>query len=233
MWRTTVFAILYIGLVFSPDVKGSCLEYGHSCWGAHGKRSSGQVVGGNKVQRESGSRNLRNNQLNVLGEDNANRIVANKFDFDEALTSAETSSHRVFSAEDFSADSNDSTKTRNYMGQRRLKFSTHLGQSESNHLPIDNNNRASNTDDSREEHQQQLQTRQLQQQRKYPRHIERWRKLPIFGFGHTFGNSQLALTDAAPLELPTRNAENELIQQFGQLAGGGRVDDAGVYYDFQ
>uniref|UniRef100_A0A6P4FPI8 Neuropeptide CCHamide-1-like n=1 Tax=Drosophila rhopaloa TaxID=1041015 RepID=A0A6P4FPI8_DRORH len=25
-------------------LSGSCLEYGHSCWGAHGKRSSGKAV---------------------------------------------------------------------------------------------------------------------------------------------------------------------------------------------
>ncbi|KAL5283763.1 hypothetical protein ACFFRR_006187 [Megaselia abdita] len=30
--------VLVLGLAFK-GVMGSCLEYGHSCWGAHGKRS--------------------------------------------------------------------------------------------------------------------------------------------------------------------------------------------------
>ncbi|XP_017493468.1 PREDICTED: neuropeptide CCHamide-1, partial [Rhagoletis zephyria] len=212
----------------------SCLEYGHSCWGAHGKRSAGQEITRHKGQRDSEPRNLHGNQLNLLGEDNVNEIFSNKFDIDEVPTSAESSSHNALSAEDFSADSNDSSKARNYMRLRRLKFTAHPSSGDSNFSPIDNSKRESIAADSREELQRHLQPpRQTQQQRKYPKYVERWRKLPIFGLRHAFGNSPLALTDAVSLELPDRNAESEFIQQFGPLAGGRRLDDIGVYYDFQ
>lgn len=129
------------------------------------------------------------------------------------------------SAEDTSADS---TKERNYMGQTQLKFPLQKTNSENSNLPLDNSIRKSETAGLREERQRSL---HLQQKRKYPQHIERWHKLPIFGLRRTYSNSPLTLTDAVPLELPTRNAENDLLQQIGQLAGE-RFDDVGVYYDF-
>lgn len=151
-----------------------------------------------------------------------------QFDINEATTSAEIAPHIATSAEDISSDSNYSTKERNYLGQQHLKFPLHKSNSESSYIPIDNSNRKSETAELREARQHSL---QLQQQRKYPQHIERWHKLPIFGLRGTYGNSPLPLTDALPLELPTRNAENDLLQQIGQLAGE-RFDDVGVYYDF-
>ncbi|XP_065360684.1 uncharacterized protein CCHa1 [Calliphora vicina] len=42
-FKTFYFA-LWMFLILFTVVKGSCLEYGHSCWGAHGKRS-----GNNKI----------------------------------------------------------------------------------------------------------------------------------------------------------------------------------------
>lgn len=36
-------SILFIAIHFIFS-KGSCLEYGHSCWGAHGKRSGLKTV---------------------------------------------------------------------------------------------------------------------------------------------------------------------------------------------
>ncbi|XP_037808594.1 uncharacterized protein LOC119601624 [Lucilia sericata] len=40
----TFYLALWMFLILFTVVKGSCLEYGHSCWGAHGKRS-----GNNKI----------------------------------------------------------------------------------------------------------------------------------------------------------------------------------------
>ncbi|XP_055852261.1 uncharacterized protein LOC129916384 [Episyrphus balteatus] len=52
--------IIYLGVVLllAPTgfVKGSCLEYGHSCWGAHGKRSIGKIyrsIDGNSESQQS------------------------------------------------------------------------------------------------------------------------------------------------------------------------------------
>uniref|UniRef100_A0A1I8QBG7 Uncharacterized protein n=1 Tax=Stomoxys calcitrans TaxID=35570 RepID=A0A1I8QBG7_STOCA len=36
----TFYCVLLLFFLTFTMVKGSCLEYGHSCWGAHGKRSS-------------------------------------------------------------------------------------------------------------------------------------------------------------------------------------------------
>ncbi|XP_011189114.2 neuropeptide CCHamide-1 [Zeugodacus cucurbitae] len=229
MWRPAIFGIILICLVLSSNVQGSCLEYGHSCWGAHGKRSSGSAVVGSKARLAE--RNSRGgNQLNLLEDENANRFVGNKFDINEATTSAEISPHLATSAEDNSADSNYSTKERNnYLGQRQLKFPLHKSNSESSNTALDHSNRKSETADSREERQHILHLQQ--QQRKYPQHIERWHKLPIFGLRRPYVSSPLALTDVAPLELPKRNVEKDLLQQIGQLTGE-RYDDVGAYYDF-
>ncbi|XP_049303889.1 neuropeptide CCHamide-1 [Bactrocera dorsalis] len=224
MWRSTVFIIILICSVFSSNVQGSCLEYGHSCWGAHGKRSSGSAVAGSKgrlVERNSRG----GNQLNLLDDDSASRFVASKFDINEATTSAEIAPHLGTSAEDTSADS---TKERNYMEQRHLQFPLNKSNRENSNTPFDNSIRKSETAGPREERQRAL---HLQQKRKFPQHIERWHKLPAFGLRRTYSNSPLTLTDAVPLELPTRNAGNELLQQIGQFAGE-RFDDVGVYYDF-
>ncbi|XP_030563670.1 neuropeptide CCHamide-1 isoform X3 [Drosophila novamexicana] len=37
-WTILVFLVLF------TVVTGSCLEFGHSCWGAHGKRSGNRVA---------------------------------------------------------------------------------------------------------------------------------------------------------------------------------------------
>ncbi|XP_012161494.1 uncharacterized protein LOC105665375 [Ceratitis capitata] len=222
MWRSFVLATIFICLIFSTSVKGSCLEYGHSCWGAHGKRSSGPAIASGKAQR----------QLNALDEDNSNRFGTNKFDFDETLTSAEFSPHIPASAEDLPIELNDSTKLRknNNIEQRHLRFPLQLGTTDNNNSPpMEKGNRQSEPIDSPEQRQHSL---QIQQQRKYPQHIERWHKFPLLGLRRIFGKSPLALSDAAAaaaLELSTRNTENDLLQQLA----GGRFDDVGVYYDFQ
>ncbi|XP_017084633.2 neuropeptide CCHamide-1 [Drosophila eugracilis] len=44
MWYSKCSWTLVVLVALFALVTGSCLEYGHSCWGAHGKRSSGKAV---------------------------------------------------------------------------------------------------------------------------------------------------------------------------------------------
>ncbi|XP_070162325.1 uncharacterized protein Ccha1 [Polyergus mexicanus] len=41
--RRTIFLLICI-LCFADYAAGSCLSYGHSCWGAHGKRSDATIM---------------------------------------------------------------------------------------------------------------------------------------------------------------------------------------------
>lgn len=40
MWLKTGFQIIVVSFCLFGLVRGSCTSYGHSCWGAHGKRSN-------------------------------------------------------------------------------------------------------------------------------------------------------------------------------------------------
>ncbi|KAH8383784.1 hypothetical protein KR009_010523 [Drosophila setifemur] len=44
MWYIKCSWTLVVLVALFSMATGSCLEYGHSCWGAHGKRSSGKAV---------------------------------------------------------------------------------------------------------------------------------------------------------------------------------------------
>ncbi|XP_039490450.1 neuropeptide CCHamide-1 isoform X2 [Drosophila santomea] len=44
MWYSKCSWTLVVLVALFALVTGSCLEYGHSCWGAHGKRSGGKAV---------------------------------------------------------------------------------------------------------------------------------------------------------------------------------------------
>ncbi|KAH8343899.1 hypothetical protein KR084_001490 [Drosophila pseudotakahashii] len=44
MWYSKCSWTLVVLVALFALVSGSCLEYGHSCWGAHGKRSGGKAV---------------------------------------------------------------------------------------------------------------------------------------------------------------------------------------------
>ncbi|XP_022212903.2 neuropeptide CCHamide-1 [Drosophila obscura] len=63
-WTLLVFVALF------ALVTGSCLEYGHSCWGAHGKRSGGKAAVaaaktvGNPLAVETLAEQLYNNNHN-------------------------------------------------------------------------------------------------------------------------------------------------------------------------
>ncbi|XP_055716232.1 uncharacterized protein LOC129810028 [Phlebotomus papatasi] len=39
-----ILGLLILISLYKDSVEGSCLSYGHSCWGAHGKRSSQRVL---------------------------------------------------------------------------------------------------------------------------------------------------------------------------------------------
>ncbi|XP_059620881.1 uncharacterized protein LOC132264634 isoform X2 [Phlebotomus argentipes] len=39
-----ILGLLILISLYKDSVEGSCLSYGHSCWGAHGKRSSSRVL---------------------------------------------------------------------------------------------------------------------------------------------------------------------------------------------
>ncbi|XP_067618003.1 neuropeptide CCHamide-1 [Eurosta solidaginis] len=239
MWRLTIFTIFYIYLIFTANVKGSCLEYGHSCWGAHGKRSSGPAIGANNAQHGlSGAKNLRTFELNVLSDENTNQNAENKLDIDDAFASAESLLRRAISSGDSLHDMNDSTKTRSnlnlpkYASESESKSAIMRG--ESNRIE----NRAvkqAERHPPQQQHKQQEQQQSslsLQQQRKYPQHAERWRRFPFYASRASFGNSPLALTEVAPqlAEIQPRNSDNYFLQQLGQLADE-RFDADGAYYE--
>ncbi|XP_017117545.1 neuropeptide CCHamide-1 [Drosophila elegans] len=55
MWYSKCSWTLVVLVTLFALVTGSCLEYGHSCWGAHGKRSGGKAVIDAKQQPGSNS----------------------------------------------------------------------------------------------------------------------------------------------------------------------------------
>ncbi|KAH8293468.1 hypothetical protein KR054_000714 [Drosophila jambulina] len=78
MWYTKCSWTLLVLVALLALVTGSCLEYGHSCWGAHGKRSGGTAVedakqrpGPNTFALDALAEQLyTNNQNNQNPEDN-------------------------------------------------------------------------------------------------------------------------------------------------------------------
>ncbi|XP_017047201.1 neuropeptide CCHamide-1 [Drosophila ficusphila] len=71
MWYSKCSWTLVVLVALFALVTGSCLEYGHSCWGAHGKRSGGKAVidakqpsGPNSYAIDTLAEELYNNQNN-------------------------------------------------------------------------------------------------------------------------------------------------------------------------
>ncbi|XP_017026521.1 neuropeptide CCHamide-1 [Drosophila kikkawai] len=78
MWYIKCSWTLLVLVTLFALVTGSCLEYGHSCWGAHGKRSGGKALedskqrpGPNTYALDALAEQLyTNNQNNQNPEDN-------------------------------------------------------------------------------------------------------------------------------------------------------------------
>ncbi|EDV90460.1 GH22452 [Drosophila grimshawi] len=74
-WTILVFVVLF------TFVTGSCLEYGHSCWGAHGKRSGNRAAIAAKqptpyaenLEEQLFNNNNNNNNANGV-DDESNKI---------------------------------------------------------------------------------------------------------------------------------------------------------------
>ncbi|XP_055904908.1 neuropeptide CCHamide-1 [Eupeodes corollae] len=61
MCSKIIYLSVILLLAVSGFVQGSCLEYGHSCWGAHGKRSTGKIyrsIDGSESQQSEGKRDV-------------------------------------------------------------------------------------------------------------------------------------------------------------------------------
>ncbi|KAM8703887.1 hypothetical protein ACLKA7_008505 [Drosophila subpalustris] len=77
MWYNKFNWTILVFLVLFTLVTGSCLEYGHSCWGAHGKRSGNRAAIAAK-QATLNTDNLteqllNNNNANFVDDDSSNR----------------------------------------------------------------------------------------------------------------------------------------------------------------
>ncbi|KAG6803070.1 hypothetical protein HZU73_01906 [Apis mellifera caucasica] len=76
--RTWIFMIIFC---FAGGVAGSCLSYGHSCWGAHGKRNGGHNNGylvPSKTINEQGVPYLTKDQF-ILSRLIGRPLVSNKY----------------------------------------------------------------------------------------------------------------------------------------------------------
>ncbi|XP_034489137.1 neuropeptide CCHamide-1 [Drosophila innubila] len=76
MWYNKFNWTILVFLVLFTLVTGSCLEYGHSCWGAHGKRSGNRAVVAAKQATPYGDNladqlldNNNNNNINLMDDD--------------------------------------------------------------------------------------------------------------------------------------------------------------------
>ncbi|EDW14970.2 neuropeptide CCHamide-1 [Drosophila mojavensis] len=66
---------IFVFLVLFTLVTGSCLEFGHSCWGAHGKRSGNRAAIAAKQPTplvDSLAEQLFNNNMNAIDDDSNN-----------------------------------------------------------------------------------------------------------------------------------------------------------------
>nr|XP_036674461.1 LOW QUALITY PROTEIN: neuropeptide CCHamide-1 [Drosophila suzukii] len=79
MWYSKCSWTLVVLVALFALVSGSCLEYGHSCWGAHGKRSGGkaeidakQHPGPNSFAIDSVAEQLYNSNNNQNNPDDTN-----------------------------------------------------------------------------------------------------------------------------------------------------------------
>lgn len=76
--RTWIFMIIFC---FAGGVAGSCLSYGHSCWGGHGKRNGGHNNGylvPSKTINEQGVPYLTKDQF-ILSRLIGRPLVSNKY----------------------------------------------------------------------------------------------------------------------------------------------------------
>ncbi|ALC45559.1 maker163 [Drosophila busckii] len=71
MWYFKCSWAILIFLVLFTLVRGSCLEYGHSCWGAHGKRSGNRAAIAAKQPYVNKLAEQLYNNGNALDDDNS------------------------------------------------------------------------------------------------------------------------------------------------------------------
>ncbi|KAH8312322.1 hypothetical protein KR044_010182 [Drosophila immigrans] len=86
MWYNKFNWTIFVFLVLFTLVTGSCLEYGHSCWGAHGKRSGNRPpiaakqappYVDNLAEQLLGNNNINNNNGNAIDDESNNNSINN------------------------------------------------------------------------------------------------------------------------------------------------------------
>lgn len=136
MWYNKLNWTILAFLVLFTLVTGSCLEYGHSCWGAHGKRSGNRAAIAAKPvkpyadnfadQLLNNNNNIGDNNANFMDDDsnNSNNNNNNNKLNDLPLTASALSPSREREEGDatLSRDVNDEGKWRQLLRQHRYKL---------------------------------------------------------------------------------------------------------------
>ncbi|XP_073816705.1 neuropeptide CCHamide 1 [Musca autumnalis] len=186
----TLYCVLLFFLLTFTAAKGSCLEYGHSCWGAHGKRSGNN----NKIQHFD--KKLVNEvdfaDLNAIKEpyDSTEENVKNSYD-----TVAHKNQENSKTSSDFSNEVNNEKilKLENLLLKRLSGNGKHQMADE---IANDNNEQQSphnnpHNDDANLNY--------------------RWRRLPLYNFRHFPMRNDNWLNDLEQQEKPHASGDEDYI----------------------